>query len=135
MPTPTVTILDDGQMQVSVDGMQWAPLPLAAVQALAARVGDAQAATQRQTLTAATRGLLDILVASGPAMAATVTVTATALDATVDDDSFDRAVTALNAAPNGDGSITSGPVTIRRTDPLPVPPPPAAPSPTETSNP
>lgn len=124
-----VTVLDDGRMQVTVDGTTWAPLPLEAVQALAARLPDAQAAAARQGLTAAIRTLTDVLVGSGAEMDATVEVSATSITATVDDGSFDRAQEHLGVEPDPtSGDLIAGPITIKR-QPPPSPSSPPTPAP------
>lgn len=118
-----VTITDAGHLQVSVDGTVWAPLPVEAVQAMANMLPQAQAAAQRQSMTAAMRLLTDVLVSSGAGMSATVEVTATTVTAVVDDESFDRARQVLGTDPDSTGDSRAGPVVVRRPDPASGPPP------------
>jgi hypothetical protein len=124
-----VTVTDAGHLQLSVDGVTYPPLPVEAVRALAARVPDAQAAALRQQMTAAIRALTDVLVASGPEMAAQVEVIPTGITATVDEGSFERARKMLGVEPDAAGELKRGRVVIR---PQAAPAPTPEPEPTPT---
>ncbi len=131
-----VTVTDAGHLQLSVDGVTYPPLPVEAVRALAARVPDAQAAALRQQMTAAIRALTDVLVASGPEMAASVQVIPTGITATVDEGSFERARKMLGIEPDAAGELKRGRVTIRpqaapAPEPAPEPTPEPEPAPTD----
>ncbi len=118
-----VTVTDDGLLAVRVDAQHWPPLPVQAVEALAARVPDARAAAERQGLTAAIRGLTTLLVGSGPDMSATVEVSPAGLVATVDDESYDRAQQAMGIDPDADGALRDGQVVVHRKPKEPDGPP------------
>jgi hypothetical protein len=121
--TVDVTVLDDGSMELTVDSQTWSPIPLAAVEAMVALVPAAQAAAQRQGLTASIRVLTDVLVSSGPDMTADVQVTGTSVAATVDQASFERAQQVTGATPDANGKLKVGPVTITAASPAPATPP------------
>ncbi len=109
-----VTVTDDGLLAVRVDAQHWPPLPVEAVEALAARVSDARAAAERRVLTASVRHLTSVLIGSGPQMSATVHVAPDSLVAEVDDESFGRAQEALGVEPGVEGELSAGLVTVRR---------------------
>ncbi len=124
-----VTVTDDGLLAVRVDTQHWPPLPVEAVEALAARVPDARAAAERQGLTAAIRGLTTLLVGSGPRMSATVEVSPAGLVATVDDESYHRAQEALRVEPDAGGALRGGRVVVHRKSKEPASPPDPVPVP------
>ncbi len=109
-----VTVTDDGLLSVRVDSQHWPPLPVEAVEALAARVPDARAAGERQALTDSVRRLTSVLVGAGPQMSATVHVQPDSLTAEVDDVSFERTRDALGIEPDAEGELCAGLVTVRR---------------------
>jgi hypothetical protein len=109
-----VTVTDAGQLQLSVDGVTYPPLPVEAVRALAERVPEAQAASARQQVTAAVRALTDVLITSGAGMAASVEVGPAGVTAEVDPASFERAQRLLGVTPDSAGELRSGRITIRR---------------------
>ncbi len=108
------TVTDDGLLSVRVGTQFWPPLPVEAVEALAARVPDARAAAERQGLTAAIRDLTTLLVGSGPDMSATVDVSPVGLVATVDDESYDRAQRIMGVDPDSGGALREGRVVVHR---------------------
>jgi hypothetical protein len=118
-----VTVLDDGSMELTVDGQTWSPIPLLAVEAMVALVPAAHAAASRQVLTASIRTLTDVLVSSGPGMSAQVQVTGTSVSAMVDAASFERAQQVTGVSPDASGQLKVGPVTITAAPPAPAIPP------------
>ncbi len=114
MPDLSVTVLDDGRLQLFADGVWHQPLTIEAVQALADRLPDARNAAGREVMTAAVRGLTDMLLTGDEQMAATITVSPAGLSASVDAGTFDRMQDAIGAA-DGTGALHAGPVTVRRT--------------------
>ncbi len=115
--TYDVTITDDGELQLSDDGMMTTPLAIEAVQALYARVPDAQAAAGRVGLTGLVRELTALL-ASTPGMSGTFTITGDALDATVPAAAFAAIQQAWGATPDPTtGALVHGPATIHQAAP------------------
>ncbi len=118
-----VTVTDDGLLALRMGIQHWPPLPIEAVEALAARIPDARAASERQALTAAIRSMTTLLVGSGPNMSATVEVSPVGLVATVDDESYDRAQQAMGTAPDAGGALRDGQVVVHRKPKEPDGPP------------
>lgn len=121
MPTD-VTVLDDGTLAITCDGITHPPLPIEAIETAYARLDDARHAATRQTLTFAVRALTDVLLTQGADMSASVEVGPDALTATVDAGSYQAVRTRLRLTPNPDGHLVWGPVTVT-TPPAPDPAP------------
>lgn len=107
-----VKVTDTGAMQVTVDGVTFPPLPLAAVQAMAAKVNEAVLVAASQERTAALRILGDVMVE--PGSFGSLEFTADTVTAIVDDAAYARAVEAFDVQPDADGNVRSGPVVVRK---------------------
>ncbi len=117
-----VSVTDAGELQLTVDGVSWPPLPVEVVPVLAAKVPDAQAAGARHQVTAAVRALTDVLMASGQALAATVNVGPLGVEAEIDEESFERVQAEMGLTPDSAGDLRRGRMVIRRKAP-PAPAP------------
>lgn len=113
-----VDVTDAGLLQVTVDGVTWAPLPAEAVRAMASQLSAAEIAASRQELSEGLRGLAAILASSGADMAASVEVGPDGATATVDDDSYDRAQQKVDAVlDEATGDVSFGQIVIRKRRP------------------
>ena len=115
-----VRVTDSGELQVTSGGVTFPPLPVAAVQAMAAKASEAAQVAAAQTRTAAVRTLTDVLAA--PGTSGSVNYAADAVTAEVNDVAYRRAVEAFGVQPGPDGAVRSGPVVVRkRPPPTPTP--------------
>ena len=109
-----VRVTDTGEMQVTVEGVTFPPLPLDAVQAMAAKIPDAAMASASRAMTEAVRALTDVLVTAGPDAAGTIEFTASTVVAGVDEGTYDLAMEAFGVEPDTDGDLRAGPVIVRK---------------------
>lgn len=107
-----VSVTDDGQLQLIIDQRVYPPVPIDAVQAMYARIPDAEAASARAELTAAMRALTGVLATSAD-LVASFTISANTATVTVDPATFATIQTRFAIIPDPDtGTLIMGPVTI-----------------------
>jgi hypothetical protein len=106
-----VTVTDEGQLLLTVDRMIYPPIPIEAVQPLAAAVPSAQAAAGAAALIQVIRELTRMLVVT-PGLTSTITFTNNEAAVTVDPATFAAIEQQWNLTPDQTGALVMGPVTI-----------------------
>jgi hypothetical protein len=108
----TVAVTESGGLQLSRNGVLFPPLEISDVQALYARIPDAEAAAARTTLTRIMLGLLGLLAAV-PGLAADITIVDDTADITVNAATYAaiQALWLVSPDPATD-NLVNGPVTV-----------------------
>ncbi len=122
-----VSVSDNGDLQLTVDGVRYPPLPIEAAEALAREVPAAKVAAARTGLLVGLRALIDGIAPSGAGLEAQVTVGQGSVSAVLDDESFARAQQALGVSPGPDGVLRKGSMRVHRRPVEPEPEPEPAP--------
>lgn len=108
-----VTVTDDGQLQLTDDdGKVSPPLSIAAVQALAAAIPDAQQASDRAELTALVRSMTGLLSTMPSIVVSQLAVQDGQLTAHLNSEAFDALAAIWGVTPSAPGYMQNGPATI-----------------------